>query len=79
MEQDKHSFAQNPSIRDKHMAIYHRYNELIKKEMIENPLRAQYIGKSYYIAILSRDPMIGMTPDYIQRIINYNIKNGHNR
>lgn len=59
------------AIRQKHAAIRQRYEELLRKEREINPLRAQFLAKGYYVELICRDPVIGLSRNYVQRIINH--------
>lgn len=64
-------------IREKHRMIYQQYLDLMKKENEENSLRARHIGKFYYAQQIAdkMSPEMGpLTPHFILRIINNNLK-----
>ena len=58
-------------IRQKHEAIRNRYEELLRHERELDPIRAQYLAKGYYVELICRDPVMGLSRNYIQRIINH--------
>ena len=55
------------TIRQKHDAI----RQLLRKERELDPLRAQFLAKGYYVELICRDPVIGLSRNYVQRIINH--------
>ena len=57
-----------------HKEIYDRYRELRSKKMAENPIEARYLTVSYYAEVISQDPLIGLQPYTIVRIINSFVK-----
>lgn len=42
--------------------------------MEENPIEARYLSVSYYADVISQDPLIGLQPYTIVRIINSFVK-----
>lgn len=59
-----------------HEQIFQRYLELLKLEHETDPLRAQFLGVSYYALVISREAWCPIQPVYVCRIINRHIKNG---
>ena len=57
-----------------HKEIFRRYQELQSKKMDENPTEARFLSVSYYAEVISQDPLIGLQPYTIVRIINSFIK-----
>lgn len=57
-----------------HKEIFNRYEELRTKKMEENPTEARYLSVSYYADVISQDPLIGLQPYTIVRIINSFVK-----
>lgn len=60
----------NLKITQKHAAIRRRYEEMNEQEKQENPMRARYLAKGYYVERIAADPLIGLSAGYIQRILN---------
>ena len=50
--------------------IRRRYEEMIARERAENPERLKYLSKTYFVEMLCKDPVIGLSPNYVRRIIN---------
>lgn len=75
MKRVKKSDDYTERIKSKHDVVYQRYLELMRQEISDNPIRAQYIVKTYYTQLLAQDPVIGMTHDYIRKIVNNRVKN----
>lgn len=69
---NKHRLHDRPNLKiiGKHAAIRRRYEELCEQEKRENPIRARYLAKGYYVEAIAADPFIGLSPGYIQRILN---------
>ena len=57
-------------VRNRHKAIIEKYDELVAAEMKENPDRARYLPKQYFISKISQDPILGLSENYITKIIN---------
>ena len=47
-----------------------RYEEMLARERAENPERLKYLSKTYFVEMLCKDPVIGLSPNYVRRIIN---------
>jgi hypothetical protein len=54
----------------RHNEIRRRYEEMLARERAENPERLKYLSKTYFVEISSKDPVIGLSPNYVRRIIN---------
>ena len=54
----------------RHNEIRRRYEEMLARERAENPERLKYISKTYLVEMLCKDPVIGLSPNYVRRIIN---------
>ena len=50
--------------------IRRRYEEMLARERAENPERLKYLSKTYFVEMLCKDPVIGLSPNYVRRIIN---------
>lgn len=59
-----------------HDKIFARYLELMKQEQEANPLRAQFLGVSYYAKAISDESWCVIQDTYVCRIINRYLKNG---
>ena len=46
------------------------YEEMLARERAENPERLKYLSKTYFVEMLCKDPVIGLNPNYVRRIIN---------
>lgn len=57
-------------VRNRHKAIIEKYDSLIREERAENPERARFLPKQYFISIISKDPVLGLSENYISKIIN---------
>ena len=49
----------------RHNEIRRRYEEMLARERAENPERLKY-----FVEMLCKDPVIGLSPNYVRRIIN---------
>ena len=47
-----------------------RYEDMLARERAENPERLKYLSKTYFVEMLCKDPVIGLSPNYVRRIIN---------
>ena len=54
----------------RHNEIRRRYEEMLARERAENPERLKYLSKTYFFEMLCKDPVIGLRPNYVRRIIN---------
>ena len=54
----------------RHKEIRRRYEEMLARERAENPERLKYLSKTYFVEMLCKDPVIGLSPNYVRRIIN---------
>ena len=54
----------------RHNEIRRRYEEMLARERAENPERLKYLSKTYFVEMLCKDPVIGLSPNYVRRIIN---------
>lgn len=54
----------------RHNEIRRRYEEMLSRERAENPERLKYLSKTYFVEQLCKDPVIGLSPNYVRRIIN---------
>ena len=54
----------------RHNEIRRRYEEMLARERAENPERLKYLSKTYFVEMLCTDPVIGLRPHYVRRIIN---------
>lgn len=54
----------------RHNEIRRRYAELLAQERAANPERLKYLSKTYFVDQLCKDPLIGLSPNYVRRIIN---------
>ena len=53
----------------RHNEIRRRYEEMLARERAENPERLKYLSKTYFVEMLCKDPVIGLSPTYVGRII----------
>ena len=60
----------NHAIRRRHQDIIDEYDRLVLLEKEANSLRAEYIPKKYYIKLIATNPKLGMSENYISKIIN---------
>ena len=60
----------------KHDYIWKRYNELLENERRESPIKAQFLTISYYAMLIAQDPLIGLSENYIRKIITKYTKHG---
>ena len=51
----------------RHNEIRRRYEEMLARERAENPERLKYPSKTYFVDMIS---VIGLSPNYVRRIIN---------
>ncbi len=57
----------------KHAAIRAEYDRLVREEYKDNPQRAKYIAKGYYIEKIMADPRFDVKgKTHIEKIINRN-------
>ena len=42
----------------------------LARERAENPERLKYLSKTYFVDMICKDPVIGLSPNYVRRIIN---------
>ena len=71
MTNNKHGkYGTSEAIREKHKAIRDRYEQLQAKEKELDSVRFRYIAKAYYVELISQDPIIGLSRNYIHRILN---------
>lgn len=61
---------ESTSVRNRHLAIIREYDRLCREEEQKDPRRAKYITKGYYIKQISEHPLLGMSENYILKIIN---------
>ena len=61
---------QNERIHASHRAIRERYDTLRAEMKAADPLLFQFVAKGYYVEKIFADPVIGLSKNYIQRIIN---------
>ena len=54
----------------RHNEIRRRYEEMLARERAENPERLKYLSKTSFVEMLCKDPVIGLSPNYVRRIIN---------
>ena len=54
----------------RHNEIRRRYEEMLARERAENPERLKYLSKTYFVDMICKDPVIGLSPNYVRRIIN---------
>ena len=55
----------------RHNEIRRRYEEMLARERAENPERLKYLSKAHiFVEMLCKDPVIGLSPNYVRRIIN---------
>ena len=54
----------------RHNELRRRYEEMLARERAENPERLKYLSKTYFVEMLCKDPVIGLSPNYVRRIIN---------
>lgn len=54
----------------RHNEIRRRYEEMLARERAENPDGLKYLSKTYFVEMLCKDPVIGLSPNYVRRIIN---------
>ena len=59
-----------------HDQIFLRYLELLKQEQEDNPLKARFLGVSYYAAAIAEETWCPIQQVYVCRIINRYLKNG---
>lgn len=48
----------------RHNEIRRRYEEMLARERAENPERLKYLSKTYFVDMISKDPVIGLSPNY---------------
>ena len=48
----------------RHNEIRRRYEEMLARE------RLKYLSKTYFVDMICKDPVIGLSPNYVRRIIN---------
>lgn len=77
MNMEQEFITRREFIRDKHHAIYQRYLELMRKESVENPLRARHISKMYYAMQIAQSMTPTMDANYILRVINNVMRNDY--
>lgn len=55
----------------KHKAIQEEYDRLVREEYEQDPLKARFIAKGYYITLIAQNPSFGISGHgYITKIIN---------
>ena len=54
----------------RHLAIIEKFDRLVRKEKAENEIRADFLPKQYYVYLISKDPRLGLSKNYISKIIN---------
>lgn len=63
-------YGNSETIKEKHNAIRQRYEQLQAEEKRLDGIRYKYIAKAYYVELISQDPIIGLSRNYIHRILN---------
>lgn len=57
--------------KEKHAAIQAEYNRLVRLEYQENPRRAKYIAKDFYVETIASNPQFDVKDmSHIRKIIN---------
>ena len=52
----------------RHNEIRRRYEEMLARERAENPERLKYLSKTYFVEMLCKDPVIGLSPNYVRDV-----------